>query len=225
MSSGNDGGTGGGRTVSPRRDAVRNRDALLAAARGLFAERGLDVPFDDVARRAGLGSATLYRHFPNRAALVGAVYGDLLDATARAGRRALDESDAWAGLGTYVTAVYAGLAADPGANDLMTTSIPGITALDALHEEHRRTVARLVARAQEQGAMRGDVAVEDLLLTLAAVGRTVPALASLDGAWQRQLALLLDGLRAPAPVPLPGRAPTGDELTDVLHALGPRLGR
>ncbi|MFD7547456.1 helix-turn-helix domain-containing protein [Streptomyces sp. NPDC059816] len=62
MSSGNGGGTGGGRTVSPRRDAVRNRDALLAAARGLFAERGLDVPFDDVARRAGLGSATLYQH-------------------------------------------------------------------------------------------------------------------------------------------------------------------
>lgn len=217
--------TGGKAKAVPRRDAARNRDTLLGAARSLFAEQGLDVPFDEIARRAGLGNATLYRHFPNRAALIGAAFAGLLDATAKAARRARREDDAWGALFAYLTSVYAELAADRGTNDLMTTAIPGIEALDALHAEHRRTVASLMARAQEQGAMRTDVTVEDLLLSLAALGRTVPALAPVPGAWRRQLTLFLDALRAPGAEALPGRALTERELADVLHALGPHRAR
>ncbi|MCD0484245.1 TetR/AcrR family transcriptional regulator; helix-turn-helix transcriptional regulator [Streptacidiphilus sp. ASG 303] len=212
-----------GRSAAPlRRDARRNRERLTAAAAEVFAEQGLDAPLDEIARRAGVGNATLYRHFPDRAALVGAVFRGVLADTARAGEEARRSEDAWAGLTAYLERIFAGLAADRGANDLMTTGIPGVAALEVLHAENRETVSLLAARAQAQGAMRDDVNAEDLLFSFAALGRAVPALtAAAPDAWRRYLALLLDGLRAGGPVPLPGTPLTRDGLGAVLRDLGP----
>src|SRR5688500_14160776 len=74
-----------------RADAARNRDRILAAARDVFAEQGAEAPIDDVVRRAGVGSATLYRRFPTRASLIRAVALDLLDRSAAEGQAALTE--------------------------------------------------------------------------------------------------------------------------------------
>lgn len=209
-----------------RRDARRNRALLTAAAREVFAEQGLDASLDEIARRAGVGNATLYRHFPNRAALIEAVFGELLARTSRAGEKTRESDDAWAGLTTYLEVIFAGLAADRGANDLMTTAIRGIPSLEALHVQNRETIGLLVRRAQRQGTMRGDITVEDLLFALASLGRAVPALtATAPDAWRRYLALLLDGLRAKAAGPLPVPSITPDELGGILRDLGPHRAR
>ncbi|MFE2746715.1 TetR/AcrR family transcriptional regulator [Streptomyces scopuliridis] len=212
-----------------RRDAQRNRELLIASARDVFAEQGLGASLDEIARRAGVGNATLYRHFPDRADLIEAVFHESLGETQRAGEEARLSDDAWAGLTAYLSLIFAGLAADRGANDLMTTGVRGVPSLEALHAENRETVGLLLARAQRQGTMRRDVTTEDLLFSLAALGRAVPALTTTaPDAWRRYLALLLDGLRAepavPA-VPLPAPPLTLDELGSVLHDLGPHRAR
>src|SRR5579871_1607351 len=88
-----------------RADARRNRQQLLAAARDVFVELGADAPLDEVARRAGVGIATLYRRFPDRLALQRAVGLDVLAQAAEVARRAeVEESDAWRALGRYMHA-------------------------------------------------------------------------------------------------------------------------
>ncbi|AZM61132.1 MULTISPECIES: TetR/AcrR family transcriptional regulator [unclassified Streptomyces] len=212
-----------------RRDARRNRDRLVEAAHAVFAEQGLDAPLDVIARRAGVGNATLYRHFPTRAALVDAVFHDQLTGTMAAGERARTAPDAWAGLTGYLRAVFATLAADRGTNDLMTTRLPDVEVLQAVHAHNRDTVGLLLDRARAQGTVRPDVTTEDLLFALAALGRAVPPLtaATAPDAWHRPLALFLDGLRAgpAAPPPLPGSALTEAELGAVLADMGPHRTR
>ncbi|MFJ5553508.1 TetR/AcrR family transcriptional regulator [Streptomyces sp. NPDC093225] len=206
-----------------RRDARRNRDLLTAAAREAFAAHGLDAPLDEIARRAGVGNATLYRHFPTRAALVEAVFHDALRGTVEAGEAARRAPDAWTGLAGYLDAVFATLAADRGTNDLMTTALADVPSLDTVHAHNHETVALLLRRGRDEGSVRPDLVTEDLLLALAALGRTVPALTALaPDAWRRPLALLLDGLRArPGADPLPAPALTPEDLTTVLRDLGP----
>lgn len=209
--------------VRRRRDARRNRELLVEAAREVFAEQGLDAPLDVIARRAGVGNATLYRHFPSRAALVDEVFRDTLTETMVAGERARTTKDAWTGLLDYMDAVFTGLAADRGAIDLMTTRLENVATLEAVHAHNRETVDVLLRRGREQGTVRGDLTTEDLLFALAALSRAVPALTTATpDAWRRALALLLDGLRAsPAAVPLPEPSLTPAQLGDVLGHLGP----
>ncbi|MEU1350374.1 TetR/AcrR family transcriptional regulator [Streptomyces sp. NPDC005775] len=212
----------GDATAPQRRDARRNRQLLMEAAHEVFTEQGLQAPLDVIARRAGVGNATLYRHFPTRAALVNAVFRDQLTGTTEAGERARAAADAWTGLNGYLRVVFDALAADRGTNDLMTTHIEGIEALDGVHAHNRETIGLLLERGRNEGAIRADVTTEDVLFALAALGRAVPALtaATSADAWHRPLTLLLDGLR-PAPAPLPGPALSTDQLGDVLRELGP----
>ncbi|GHF67054.1 TetR family transcriptional regulator [Streptomyces mashuensis] len=212
----------GSRSTPLRRDARRNRELLVAAARELYAEQGLGAPLDEIARRAGVGNATLYRRFPTRGALIEAVFGDSLGGTLRRGEEARAAEDPWEGLVRYLEHIFEGLATDRGSNDLMTTGIPDIPSLDALKVHHHETVSLLLARARDRGAVRADVVVEDLLFALAALGRVVPAATAVaPDAWRRQLHLLLAALRpAPAAPPLPSPPLTPGQLTEVLNALG-----
>ncbi|MGV9254088.1 TetR/AcrR family transcriptional regulator [Streptomyces sp. NPDC003697] len=221
------GNTMGDRSPVGRRDALRNRKLLTDKAREVFAEQGLEAPLDEIARRAGVGNATLYRHFPTRAALVDEVFRDALTETTAAGEQARTAKDAWTGLTQYLRTVFAGLAADRGTNDLMTTNLQGVASLEAIHAHNRTTIDVLLRRGQEQGSIRPDLTTEDLLFTLAALGRAVPALTTVaPDAWLRPLALLLDGLRArPAAAPLPTPALTSAQLGEVLLNLGPHRRR
>ncbi|MGW0345446.1 TetR/AcrR family transcriptional regulator [Streptomyces anthocyanicus] len=236
--------TVGARDGAPRqrRDARRNRELLLEAAHEVFTEQGLDAALDVIARRAGVGNATLYRHFPTRAALVDAVFRDSLTGTMDAGERARKAPDAWAGLTGYLEVVFGALAADRGSNDLMTTHLRGVDSLEAVHEHNRRTVDTLLTRLRDEGTVRADVTTEDVLFGLAALGRAVPALTAATAAtaaaasapaaetapdaWRRPLALFLGGLRtAPAAAALPAPALTAAELGEVLRELGPHRTR
>ncbi|MFC9223117.1 TetR/AcrR family transcriptional regulator [Streptomyces hygroscopicus] len=213
-----------------RRDARRNREMLIAAAREIYSDQGVDAPLDDIARRAGVGSATLYRRFAGRAELIEAVFGDSLRDILRAAEEARSAPDAWAGLTAYLERIFGLLAADRGTNDLMTTGIQGVPSLDALRAENHKTLDVLLRRAQQQGAARPDVTAEDLQFLLAALGRAVPgSTVAAPLAWRRYLALLLDGLRPEGSHPLPAPSLTSDQLGAAMLQLGkvrrPRPGR
>ncbi|MBB4892656.1 AcrR family transcriptional regulator [Streptomyces olivoverticillatus] len=219
-------GFSGQRTPALRADARRNREALIAAARELFAEQGLETPLDDIARRAGVGNATLYRRFATREELIEAVFHDLLDEGLRTGEEARRGEDAWSALVGYMEGIFEGLAANRGAIELMTTAVPAGPTLAELRRHNHETVSELVRRAQEQGAMRADVTAEDLLFGLAALGRCVPSAAAVvPGSWRRHLALLFDGLRAEAARPLPAPPLTFRQLEDALADMAAPRGR
>ncbi|MBD3006851.1 MULTISPECIES: TetR/AcrR family transcriptional regulator [unclassified Streptomyces] len=212
-----------------RRDARRNREMLIAAAREIYTDQGVDAPLDDIARRAGVGSATLYRRFAGRAELIEAVFGDSLRDILRAAEEARSATDAWVGLTAYLERIFGLLAADRGTNDLMTTAIQGVPSLDALRKENHKTLDDLLRRAQEQGEVRADATAEDLQFMLAALGRAVPgSTVAAPLAWRRYLALLLDGLRPEGSHPLPAPSLTPEQLNAAMLQLGkvrrPRTG-
>jgi AcrR family transcriptional regulator len=187
-----------------RSDVRRNRDALLAAAREEFAGRGLSAPLEHVARRAGLGIATLYRHFPSRVELVDALLTCAVRARIEVAGRALAMPDAWAGFAHYLTETCRLEAADRAVNDLMSVRLPESTAAEVAKTELYHLVGQLIARAQAAGRLREDLTAEDLCLVTWANARIIAATGEVaPGAWQRHVGFLLDAFRAEAAHELP----------------------
>ena len=189
-----------------RADARRNRGLLVAAAREVFAARGLDAPLDEIARRAGVSIGTLYNRFPTRVELVDAALADRVLESVRLAERAIADPDPWRGLTTHLTAIAELQAADRGFTDICVYTLPaGSVTERAKHRGNELTIA-LVERAQRAGVLRPDVDLTDIgLLVWAAVRATEGVRALAPDAWRRHLALVLDGLRADAAHPLPGR--------------------
>lgn len=187
-----------------RVDAERNRSRILEAAQTDFAERGLDVPLEEVAERAGVGIATLYRRFPTRDSLIGACFERRLEEYARAAEEALEAADGWSGFSAYVVRVCSMQAADRGFNDVLTRTFSNAKRL----EEHRargyELSVRLIERAQEEGTLRSDFAPEDLVLLLMANAGVVQAAGrAAPDAWKRLVGLMLDGFRSAGATELP----------------------
>jgi len=199
-------GTGPSRTQTQprRRDAERNRARILAAARSVFAGEGLDASMASVAREAGVGIATLFRHFPAKEDLVAAVFADRLDAYAAAADSALAEPDPWQGLVGFIEAVCAMQAADYGFACLVTMTFPAARGQEERRREAYRAAVRVIDRAKAAGRLRADFTQEDLmLLHMACAGVIGAAEADAPGAWRRVVALLLQAYAAPARGPLP----------------------
>jgi AcrR family transcriptional regulator len=188
-----------------RRDAQRNRDAIVAAARQLFCDHGLQAPLEQVARHAGVGIATLYRRFPNRAALLDAVLADNLHAHLDAATQALAMDDPWDGFASYLEESCRLQATDRGLNDVMGMRFPHATAVEAAKTRLFELVGQLVDRAQRSGQLRADLTLEDLAFLNWGNARILAAVraAGVPDAWQRHLGLLLDGFRAERAHPLP----------------------
>ncbi|HEY2957115.1 MAG TPA: TetR/AcrR family transcriptional regulator [Actinomycetota bacterium] len=203
-----------------RADARRNRERLLAAARDVFVELGADAPLDDVARRAGVGIATLYRRFPDRPALLREVALDVLGRSAAEATAALaEEPDAFAALGRYMhRAVDLRIAA-------VMPEVVGRLRMDDEQLQYARrasveAIDRIIATAHADGALRPDVASGDVGLLLVRLTRPLPGPfpGEVEGRLtHRHLDLLLDGLRSTAyrGVPLPDPAMTFDDLADM----------
>jgi AcrR family transcriptional regulator len=187
-----------------RADAKLNRDRILAAAAKLFAERGLSVPLDEIAARAGVGIATLYRRFPTRADLAAAAFERSMSGYTDAVDRALANPRPWDGFRGLVFDLCELQASDAGLRDLLTTQFPASSVIEARTSEAVDKVKLLIARAQDEGAMRLDVVVADIVVmllanagVLKATGRAAP------DAWRRFAALMVDAFRTPADEPLP----------------------
>jgi AcrR family transcriptional regulator len=173
----------------PRRaDAARNADILLAAAKELFAERGPDVALDEIARRAGVGNATLYRHFPTRGDLMVAVYADEVDALCQRGTDLSHAVAAGEALHEWLDSFVVHIA-DKRALALAVTDHPDDRRTRLFDEWHRAITATadvLLRRAVKAGAVRPDLAVGDLLALVSAA-----AIASTDAAHARRLLEIL----------------------------------
>lgn len=151
-----------------RSDARDNRDRLLDAARALFSVDGLTVPMRDVARRAGVGPATLYRHFPTKEDLVTAAFEDQL----RACRDIIDEAcadpDPWRGLCQVIERICVLHAQDRGFTEAFLSAYPRAFTATVGHGHMLQAIADLAARAKRTGRLRPDFVPDDLVLMLLA---------------------------------------------------------
>ncbi|GAA3239215.1 TetR/AcrR family transcriptional regulator [Streptomyces thermocoprophilus] len=148
-----------------RADARRNYERLLKAAAEAFAEHGEGASLDDIAKRAGVGSGTLYRHFPTRQALLEAAYLDRIEAmAARAGELA-DRLPPGAALEAWLHEVCVGTVQVRGMKALLGSAVAdgGTAALNACGTPMRAAAARLVEAAQKEGTLRADVEPSDVL--------------------------------------------------------------
>jgi AcrR family transcriptional regulator len=188
--------------MSARRDARRNDELLVAAARELFSEHGVDVRFDEIARRAGLGTATLYRHFPTRAALVEAIFAERVDELLSLAAASLAQPDAWLGLVSFLEAIFELQGDDRVLREIFVRYPPGEGLLAETRLQMRAIFEQLLQRAHDEGALRTDFGVPDLAILLWSFAPVIDATAeAAPNAWRRHLHWLLDGLRPTAATP------------------------
>ncbi|GAA0435855.1 TetR family transcriptional regulator [Acrocarpospora corrugata] len=201
-------------TAGLRADARRNRDLIVAAAQKLFLEQGIDVPLEDVARRAGVGIGTLYRRFPDRDALLRAVGEESLRRLADMAETAeREEPDAWHALCRFLRAC----------TELRLGVLPAklephlhqrLRAGPDLHEIRQRVIAavlRMTETAHAEGALRGDIGPGDVALLMTLHVYTPPSMPD-EQARARVVEIMLNGLRAGSGSPLPGAPYTADDL-------------
>jgi len=155
---------------------------------------------------------TLYRHFPTKEELIDAVLEDAFAQLIELAERAAAAEDAWTGLTEFTEQALASHAANRGLKDVLATHEYG-SRRQAMRERIQPLLRQVVERAQAQGTLRPDFTAEDLSLVFWAVGRVIETTADIaPRQWRRHLALLLDGLRAPAATPLPAPALTRRQL-------------
>ncbi len=208
----------GDESVKPmRKDAARNRALLIAAAREVFAKRGLDASLDDVARQAGVGVGTAYRHFGNKYELAEAIMHETVDTVVAAADTALEADDPWIGLVGFLESVLELQTQDRGLREILMGVHEAKSA--EVQQQLSGRVTRLLLRAQKAGAVRpdaepGDVGTVLMMLCHAADlgGDVAPEL------WRRYLPTLLSALRPGGP-PLSGRALTDAEVHEAVVCL------
>jgi AcrR family transcriptional regulator len=200
-----------------RRDAERNRDRIVEAARTAFAADGIGATVEEIARRAGVGMGTLYRRFPTKGDLIDAVLEDAVAEVCQAAQSALEEEDAWIGFTAFLERVFELHMRNRGLKDVIASGEHDLRRLEAARARMRPLVARVVSRAQEQGTLRPDFAAEDVPLLFWTGGRVAELTADVaPELWRRYLGFVLDGLRAEAATPLPRRPLTRTQL-DRIH--------
>jgi AcrR family transcriptional regulator len=183
---------------STRSDARRNYDRLVAAAGEAFAEHGSQASLDDIARRAGVGPGTLYRHFPAREDLIAAALQDRVEALCEQARGLRDIESPVAALGIWLRALiehsttYRGLAASLIARQLATQA----DATASSHAALRAAGMALVSRAQQAGQIRADIDATAILRLVNAIAWASEQSPDGPDYRERHLQIVLDGLRA-----------------------------
>lgn len=197
-----------------RADALRNRERIIAAARDAFLEIGPDVPLDTVAHRAGVGNATLYRHFADRDELVLTVALSAIDrVVAHADQAIAEEQDAFDAMRRFAIA-----AADERIGSLSAVFCGVFDPSDSRVVDARvrfeAAVDRVMDHARRSGQLRPDVERGDLLTAVTQLTRPVPGTTcgQFGPFVHRHIHIFLDGLRAPAGSTLPGAAVTLEDL-------------
>jgi AcrR family transcriptional regulator len=187
-----------------RVDAERNRLRIVAAAAEAFAELGLDVPMEEIARRAGVGVGTLYRRFPTRADLVAGAFETKMRAYADAAHEALVDPDPWRGFCGYVDKVCSMQAGDRGFTTVLTMTFPPAKKLQADRDRAYSDFVTVTDRAKAAGKLRADFVAEDLPMFLMANAGVLTVTAdAAPQTWRRLVAYLLQACAAPAAQPLP----------------------
>jgi AcrR family transcriptional regulator len=178
-----------------RKDAARNRELLIEAAREVFAQRGLEASLDDIAHHAGLGVGTAYRHFANKRELASALIDTAIDAIVELADQALTYDDAWLGLVSFLEGSLAVQAEDRGLREVLM-GLHDPEQLEQIHERLSTMIGELLERGQRQGVVRDDAVASDVGFVMTMVcavadvgGDTAPDI------WRRYLAMCLEGLK------------------------------
>jgi AcrR family transcriptional regulator len=176
---------------------------VLDAARKLFSDQGLDAQMPDVARAAKVGVGTVYRHFATKDELIAALVDDRFERLAEKARECLDADDAWEGFCEFIRFSARIQADDRGLCEVMA-SRPEVMDTSARAAGLAELADQLVTRAQRSGALRRDLAWEDVPLIACGLGPiTQIAVGPHAGRWPRLVEIILDGLRAPGSGKLP----------------------
>ncbi|HEX7306868.1 helix-turn-helix domain-containing protein [Lentzea sp.] len=193
-----------------RSDADDNRDRVLAAARLAFTTDGLSVPIREIARRAGVGTATVYRRFPTKMALYTAAFAQDMTVCAAAVDEGLAATDPWQGLSLTVEKLLTAHGGDPRVRTVLT-HLSRRPEFAADRERSLRGMLELIRRAKESGELRDDIVLEDIVLTMqAGNGIRAQSAAGQVAATRRLAALVIQSFRAgpdAAPLPPPVRLP------------------
>lgn len=200
-----------------RRDAARNRNKILQAARAAFDEEGVDVGVEVIAQRAGVGVGTLYRRFPTKELLIEAVVSEVLDAVLSAARTALANESAADGFTEYLRAVGQLQFEHAGCLTRLWNDSPG--EVRSRIEEAGRS---LLARAQGAGAVRTDLVYEDVIVLFWSLRGVIETTAAVSPeAWLRHLDLLVTSL-APGGEPLRHPPLTAEQVQEAKDAVAQR---
>jgi AcrR family transcriptional regulator len=191
-------------TSALRADARRNRDAVLAAARERLAKDGLDGPIEDIARTAGVGVGTVYRHFPSKGDLIAALVRDRFERLTERTAQALAEDDPWAAFCDLIR-FSAELQVRDRALSQFLAQQPELGYHNAVETGLADLTAQLIANAQRSGGMRNDAVVEDVPTLVCGLGAVTAGAAGAmpELNWERYVEIMLDGLRAPGVNKLP----------------------
>jgi AcrR family transcriptional regulator len=191
-------------SVGLRVDAERNRQRIITAAREVFAELGLEVPMENIAKRAGVGVGTLYRRYPTRADLIAAAFEAKMTAYAEAVRRALKNPDPWLGFCGYVEEICSMQAGDRGFTTVLTMTFPTAKRFEADRARAFADFTTLIERAKAEGKLRADFVSEDMPMFLMANAGVLTATAdAAPDTWRRLVGYLLQACAAQAAQPLP----------------------
>ncbi len=197
------GGSVAGVDRALRADARRNREAIIAAARRLFADQGLDAQMPDVAKAAEVGVGTVYRHFLTKDELIAALVADRFERLAQKARDSIEREDTWEGISDFIRFSAQIQADDRGLCEVMG-SRPEVMDAAARAAGLPELCDRLVKGAQRSGELRRDLVWEDIPMIACGLGRITQAtVGPTTGRWPRLVEIILDGLRAPGSGKLP----------------------
>lgn len=182
-----------------RADAARNQQRIVAAARELFADHGLEITLDDVAERAGVGVGTVYRRFANKKELIAEVFDQHVKDFADAADVALGNPDAWLGLVEFFESACKHLATNRGFGEVMFELEEDPARFAELRDRIHPSVTAIIDRARDAGAVGTDIATTDFFALI----HMVNSLAEFAGpvnseVWQRYMAIALNGVRTDA---------------------------
>ena len=205
-----------------RADARRNRERVLAAATEVFAEQGAEASVAEIARRAGVGAGTLFRHFPTKHDLLLATLEVGFDDVQAAIEQAASLDDGWQGLVHVLTVCAEIQARDRGFLESVGPELFQEPTLQRRNAERMASLSVVLERAQADGLVRDDLRAEDVPFLISAVGGATGK-CSRGGAidpelWRRYLGIVLDGMRPAGASPLPVDAPTFEQLTASCQA-------
>jgi AcrR family transcriptional regulator len=216
-----------GEQQGQRSHARRNHEVLVEAAREVFAERGAEASLEEIARRAGVGIGTLYRHFATRDALIEAVFERRIGDFVAIAERAAAEPDAWLAFVGFLEGTLELQAGDRLLKDVFLRSPPGAGRVESVREELRRLLGEVLERARAGGRLRPGFTLADLSLLVWSFAPLIDATAQVaPNAWRRHLHWLLDGLRSESATPEPEPPLTDEQLNAAMQVVrAQRVGR
>ena len=186
-----------------RADARRNREAIVGAAKTLFADEGLDAQMPDIAKAAKVGVGTVYRHFPTKDDLIAALAEERFERLAEQARESIANQDPWEGLCDFIRFAADLQSDDRGLCEVMG-SRPEVMNASALAVGLDKLTDEMVERAQRTGDLRKDLDWQDIPMIACSMGSVTQAtMGPGTGRWPRLVEILIDGLRAPGSSKLP----------------------